>query len=164
MTREDTVDRQIGAAQQRLERPLQETEAATDQAEDIGDGTADDMSLALHDLTVDEQRGEAKRALQPSEGHWRSVVENAPDIISIVDREGQILYINHPPAGLTRQQAVGTNALDYVVAEHRPITQRAIDRVFETREPASYEISAGGRTTPSPGTQPVSGRSGAAGR
>lgn len=105
---------------------------------------AEDIAFALHNLAVDEQRREAERALRVSEERWRSVVENAPDIIFTVDREGQILSINHPPAGLSPEQAVGTNALDYVAPEHRQITQRAIERVFETGEPDRFEISARG--------------------
>ena len=79
-----------------------------------------------------------------SEASWRSLVEQAPDIIFIVDREGKILFINHAPAPLTPAQAVGTNAVDYVRPDHREKVRQAVEKVFETGETASFEIAARG--------------------
>jgi PAS domain S-box-containing protein len=86
----------------------------------------------------------AKEALRASEARWRSLAENAPDIIFTVGREGNILFINRPPEGLTAEDALGTNAIDYVTPDYRDTVQQSIERVFETGDPASFEICARG--------------------
>ncbi len=83
-------------------------------------------------------------ALRNSEAQWRSLVENAPDIIFTVNRQGEILFINHAPAGLSAQEAVGASVFDYVPPEHHETVRQALDSVFETGQPASYEIAARG--------------------
>ncbi len=93
---------------------------------------------------TNEQLMSELEELRESEARWRSILENAPDIIFTVDREGKILFINHPPAGLSAEDALGTNALDYVPPEHRETVMRTIREVFQTGEPAQFEIAARG--------------------
>ncbi len=50
----------------------------------------------------------ANRALRASEAKWRSLVENAPDVIFTTDREGTILFINRAPGGRTVEEFIGT--------------------------------------------------------
>ena len=100
-------------------------------------------SLAVYASDITETK-RAEYALRQSVGRWRSLVENAPDIILTVDREGTIEFINHPPAGLSVEDVIGTSALDYVVPEYRKAVRQSIGRVFQTGSPDSYEISARG--------------------
>ena len=90
------------------------------------------------------ERKRAEKAREDSEAKWRSLAEHAPDIVFTVDREGTILFINHPPEGLTREETVGTCALDHVAPEYRQTVAEAIERVFQTGRPGEYEISAPG--------------------
>jgi PAS domain S-box-containing protein len=78
------------------------------------------------------------------EGLWRSLVENAPDIIFTVDREGRIIFINQIPEGLTAEDVLGTKATDYVAPEYRETVRKSIQKVFETGDNDYYEISARG--------------------
>jgi PAS domain S-box-containing protein len=85
-----------------------------------------------------------EKALKESEGLWRSLVENAPDIIFTVDREGRIIFINQIPEGLTAEDVLGTKSTDYVAPEYRETVRNAIQKVFESGDNGYYEIYARG--------------------
>ncbi|MHB0857684.1 MAG: PAS domain-containing protein [Anaerolineae bacterium] len=87
-------------------------------------------------------RVEAEQALRRSEAGWRSLVENAPDIILLVDREGTILFANRIPAGLEREAEIYTNCVDFVVDEYRIMAREAIADVFATGRVREYEMAA----------------------
>ncbi|MHA2007529.1 MAG: PAS domain S-box protein [Promethearchaeota archaeon] len=90
------------------------------------------------------ERKKVLSELEKSEANWRILVEDAPDIILTVDRNCRILFINNPPDGLSSEQVIGTNVIDYVDPEYHEVVQKSITRVFETGEPDHYEISARG--------------------
>ena len=101
--------------------------------------------IGVHGVLADiTERKRAEEALRESEEKWRSLVENAPDIIFTVDREGKILFINYAPAGLTAEEALGTSVYDYVVPKYRETTRQSIKRVFQTGNPDCFEIAARG--------------------
>jgi len=97
--------------------------------------------LNLLDIT------EAKRmekALRDSEEKWHSLVENAPDIIMLIDRDRTIQFINHVVAGLDVKDIIGRSIYDYIQPDSHDITRETVDRVFETGESGYYEIEGVG--------------------
>jgi len=60
-------------------------------------------------------------------------------MLLVVDRNGQILYINHTPAGVTRAQALASSAFDYVPATSRKELQESLQQLFATGVPRSRE-------------------------
>lgn len=92
------------------------------------------------------QRKRAERALQESEERWRSLVENAPDIVVTIDRRGRILYVNRVAemAAETVEDLVGADVFGYVQPEHRPALREALDAAFEGQEGGYLEIVATG--------------------
>ncbi|MEJ2211653.1 MAG: PAS domain S-box protein, partial [Anaerolineae bacterium] len=97
------------------------------------------------------QRKRAERALQESEDRWRSLVENAPDIVVTLDRRGRILYMNRVAemADETVEELVGTDVFSYVEPEHRPALREAIDAAFEGQEGGVLEmVTIGARGVP----------------
>jgi PAS domain S-box-containing protein len=85
-----------------------------------------------------------EQALHDSRERWRSLVETAPDTIMSVNREGELLFINRGPSGLTREESIGRNVLDFVSPKHHATVRDAIARVYAGEEHVDYEIEAKG--------------------
>ena len=84
----------------------------------------------------------AQQAVRDSEAKWRSLVESAPDIISTMDLNCRLTFVNRVPAnlGLTTQDVVGKSIFDFLAEEHHERLRDACARVIETGEVATYEV------------------------
>ena len=101
------------------------------------DGTISKLTI-FRDIT---DRKRAEEALQKSEEKWRSLVENAPNLVLIVDHDSKIQFINRVPSGFDDEAVIGTSIYDYILPEYHDVVRMTIKRVFETREHGSYEIA-----------------------
>ena len=90
---------------------------------------------------MSQQARQRCRDLLGFEDRWRMLVETAIDHISVIDRDGTILFVNHPAPGVRMEDVVGSNAFDHIPPEHHLLFRDALDSVFRTGEPASYEVS-----------------------
>src|SRR5262249_14812044 len=76
---------------------------------------------------------------------WRQLAQTAPNLITSLDRDGTILFINRPAAGAERvEQLIGTNCFDYVPPEQHDKFRAALEHVFQTQQATSFEIAARG--------------------
>lgn len=78
---------------------------------------------------------------EPYEESWRSLVQHAPDLITTVDRQGQILFINRGLPGYERDQMIGQSIYDYVLPEHHERVRRVFAQVLASGEAMGYEAS-----------------------
>jgi len=72
------------------------------------------------------------------------VIESAPNVICIIDRDLRITYVNRVVPGLTVEETTGRCMLDFVDPEYRERVRNIIENVFETGRAVSYEGRAQG--------------------
>ncbi|HLB26770.1 MAG TPA: PAS domain S-box protein, partial [Dehalococcoidia bacterium] len=130
----------------RLEARLRHRDGSWRAVEGIGRSFLDESGtvgivVSLRDITA---RKQAEEAIREAEERWRSLVENAPDLIMTVDREGTIQFMNHAVPGFTVGDAIGTTVYSYVRPEYHGAMRTAFVRLFETGEPQSYEVAGDG--------------------
>ena len=85
----------------------------------------------------------AKKKLDESEELWRSLVETAPDIITTVDRDGIIRFINQPMGLLSTDQTIGRSFYDFLPPEYHGMAVDSVKSVFRTGETDSFEVRSG---------------------
>jgi PAS domain S-box-containing protein len=90
----------------------------------------------------------AKKKLDESEELWRSLVETAPDIITTVDRDGIIRFINQSMGVLSTDQTIGRGFYDFLPPEYREMATDSVKSVFRTGETDSFEVRAGESNDP----------------
>lgn len=76
--------------------------------------------------------------LRKSDERFKALFENCTDHVLMVNPEGTIEYINHAPAGLKRDEVVGSNLFDYQVGKSRKLVEASIATVFETGKSTVY--------------------------
>jgi len=65
--------------------------------------------------------------------------ENTIDTIITVDGSCIIQAINHPPAGWSGREVIGSDIITYVGDQYQKMVRAKIERVFATGQPESYE-------------------------
>jgi len=97
--------------------------------------------VLVNDVT---ERKIAEEAVRRAEAKWRSLVESAADMIFLLDADGVILFVNHPPAGLTVENTVGNGVCCFVAEDHCKKVVDSLSRSLLTGEPVSFEMQAKG--------------------
>lgn len=85
------------------------------------------------------QRAMDEEALRNSEEKFRSLVENSPDLIIQIDRDGRILFINYTVPGIKGEDVLGKTIYEYIHSEYHDIVKKSVEKVFKTGESDSYE-------------------------
>jgi PAS domain S-box-containing protein len=96
--------------------------------------------VALRDLT---ERKRVEQALRQAEEQWRSLVANAPNLITVVDRDATIQFINRLPSGGDPTTVVGMSLYPFIAPELRAMVRQKLDEVAQTGEAATYEAAGG---------------------
>ena len=85
-------------------------------------------------------RKQTLEALQEAEERWRSIAEYSPDYILLLNLEGEILYINRTVTDLTREDVMGSSALDHLSEKTRPELEALFRKVLKTAKPEKFEV------------------------
>ncbi len=101
---------------------------------------------------------ERTRDLQKSEAMLRSVMENTPSFIELLDRDLKVTFINHTVQGTTRDEVIGKSFSIFLdsadVTWIRPLLQKVLDTgeqiTYETKGPGDNKSRAYYHTTAGP--------------
>jgi PAS domain S-box-containing protein len=96
--------------------------------------------VAMVEEITDHKRAEME--LQQSEERWRSLAENAPDVILTVDPSGNIRYANRGFEGTQANQLIGRKVYNCVQIEHQDQLQKIFEQVVQFSKSARYEFSS----------------------
>jgi PAS domain S-box-containing protein len=104
------------------------------------------LANAFYDLEAAEREATEQRSVvRDQAARWRALVENAPDIVMNLGREGEILFINRPPTGFSSEELAGKSWHDFAAPEHRETRGQTLAAVFATGTPATIETASPGR-------------------
>ena len=99
---------------------------------------ARDLSFALANLALEERRDRAEESLRQSEARLKTLTENAPDLVMMMDLQGRLLYINRTVAAMT----LGQDWLLWIPQEYQAMADEARVTALGTGE--SQEFTAPG--------------------
>jgi PAS domain S-box-containing protein len=102
-----------------------------------------------HSQSVINKLKLAQKKLNESEELWRSLVETAPDVITTVDRQGRIHFINHNILNYSPDQVMGQRFYDYLPHDYRDLAEDIVESVFRTGHKESFEVCGGDPRDPS---------------
>jgi PAS domain S-box-containing protein len=80
-----------------------------------------------------------EKSLRESEGRWRSLVENIPHLILMVDAEGKVIFVNRTITARRSEDVIGSKIYDYICPEFYKTIQDTISKVLQTGEPDFFE-------------------------
>ena len=103
----------------------------------VAPGQPEMVQLVSQDITELKQ---AEQALEATEGRLSTILEHAPQLIAILDRDTVIRYLNRVPEGYVLEQVVGTPVGQQLPALHVPGFVRAFEAVLQTANPQLIEI------------------------
>jgi PAS domain S-box-containing protein len=102
------------------------------------------LEQRVHERTQALEREIAERvlveeSLRSSEARWRSLVENAPAVIAMLDAEGTLLFINHTPGGPIPDELIGRCIYDWLAPATAGEVRQALQTVLATGQTMHYE-------------------------
>jgi PAS domain S-box-containing protein len=78
-------------------------------------------------------------ALEQAESMWRSLVENAPEKITALDRDGTILFVNRTSPERTVEEATGASVYDYLSPDEQEQVRKVLESVSQSGQTEKYE-------------------------
>ncbi|MBI1345556.1 PAS domain S-box protein [bacterium] len=105
--------------------------------------------LTRASITLEEQIFQRRRTyieLEKSEERWRALVQHAPDVILLVNPDGDITFINHTaiPREHGTADVIGRSIYDFTLEEFHEETREVMARVFQGGESVTHEVQAPG--------------------
>ena len=85
-------------------------------------------------------RKKAEEELAEREAYWRALVENAPDHILTVDKDGVITSLNRSVSGIAVDDVVGHTVYDFVREEYEDVWREAVAEVFGGGQRVEFEV------------------------
>lgn len=83
----------------------------------------------------------SENKIKEAETKWRSLVQNAPDVIMLMDRSGLINYVNRNIDGILRESAVGKNITEILPSKFKKQFQEIFTNVVNEGTVKSLEVN-----------------------
>ena len=95
-----------------------------------------DIQMAASD---DKIESVSKQALQASEEKWRTITENSDDLIMLLGRDMEILFINKASRQTGKNNKISKTIDDIVPKAFRALTRKNFKEVLQTGETRNYQ-------------------------
>ncbi len=97
------------------------------------------LIIYAYRVTSEMERMGSLKELQRSEEKWRSLGENAPGNISLIDKDLKIIFINKTNPGYTKDMFLGQSVLNFYADNEKPRFEKILRQVFTTKKPVYFE-------------------------
>jgi PAS domain S-box-containing protein len=98
------------------------------------------FSLISTQVGMAIERKRADDALRESEARWRTLMENAPQVIMTIDSSAKILFLNRAFPGFSSQDAIGASLLDFTSPDICNEVRDRVEQVFIDGISTSFEM------------------------
>jgi len=109
--------------------------------ERLTDEDKDVLAFVSTQIAMAIERKQSEDALFESETRWRTLTENAPQYILLLDRSGKVLFGNRLLPGIISDNPGAYSFLDYVKNENQLMVEKSLNEVFEKNRSISFEIA-----------------------
>ena len=92
---------------------------------------------AILDISM---RKKAELALKTSESMLRSLIENMPDFVLLVDRRARIQYTNRDAKKNAAEELIGQQGANFIHPDYREICAAALEKAFATQSVQHVEM------------------------
>ena len=83
---------------------------------------------------------DTQEELAKTEERYRSLVENAPFPIVVIDRDLKVLTVNRLMSGYKEEDVIGKSIFEHIQTEDPELIRTKIERVFKTGEVGDYQM------------------------
>ena len=102
----------------------------------IGDGEVSRVAIIARDIT---DRKTAENKIRESEAKLRSIAENSPDLILLINPDMEIVYANRLLT-LNPDQMLGRSIFCFIPEKFKEITAASFRYVLETGKPSKFNL------------------------
>jgi PAS domain S-box-containing protein len=101
----------------------------------------DVLAFVSTQIAMAIERKRSEDALLESETRWRTLTENAPQVILLLDKFGTVLFGNRLPPGMDSRGPGLDSFLNFMQDDNRLIIENALNVVFDESRGTNFEVS-----------------------
>jgi PAS domain S-box-containing protein len=107
----------------------------------IHDGKINAVTIITKDIT-DQKKAEI--TIKESEEKYKSIIETAPTIIIVIDKNFIIKDVNYTVSGLDKKDVIGKKVFEFIEPRFHKKVEKTIEYVIKTKKSSQYEIQGKG--------------------